>query len=203
MPPPDNAPAPQEKERRLDAGAQARVRSHLHLTDLLACEQYRRCGRAVPRKELVGEAQLALAYAATRFDEGRGVPFGAYATMVIRHRLAQAVVVWQRWGRANQACFTDLAETGGDGGLLAVNPTCPRTREPAQDVADRELIERVRLAMPPRWFAVLQLYFAQGHTLEEIAGQVGVSRERVRQLVAKGVARARRRLPREALGSAG
>src|SRR5438067_2093127 len=83
--------------RRLDAAAQALVLAHLRLTELLAGEQSRRCGRAVPAKELLGEARLALAYAASRFEEGRGVPFGAYATMVIRHRLAQAVDVWRRW----------------------------------------------------------------------------------------------------------
>jgi DNA-directed RNA polymerase sigma subunit (sigma70/sigma32) len=72
-----------KKSRQLDEAARERAQSHLHLAEALAWRQYHRCGRMVPLEELQGEARLALAYAASLFDEGRGVPFGAYVTMVI------------------------------------------------------------------------------------------------------------------------
>ena len=36
-------------------------------------------GRGVPREELIGEAEAALLWAASRFDEGRGTRFSTYA----------------------------------------------------------------------------------------------------------------------------
>ena len=39
-------------------------------------------GRGVPMEELIGEAEAALLWAASRFDEGRGVRFSTYAIPV-------------------------------------------------------------------------------------------------------------------------
>jgi RNA polymerase sigma factor (sigma-70 family) len=183
--------------RPLDAVAWGRIERHLHLVEALAWQQFRRCRRTVPLEELIGDAQLALAYAAGLFDEGKGVPFGAYATMVIRHRLVQAVTAWRRGGRLDHVPFTDLAGGCLPGEPLGFDPACPRTREAGQEAATRELLDRVRRTLPPRWFTLLQLYFSEERTLEEIGEQFGVSRERVRQLVAKAIARARLRCVRE------
>ena len=92
--------------RPLSPEAQGRAEGHLHLVEVLAWEQYRRCGRTVPLDELLGEARLALAYGASLYDAATGVPFGAYATFVIRHRLHQAVTVWRRGGRLDHVRFT-------------------------------------------------------------------------------------------------
>lgn len=40
-------------------------------------------GRGVPMEELIGEAEAALLYAASRFDEERGVRFSTYAVPVV------------------------------------------------------------------------------------------------------------------------
>src|SRR5262245_35869605 len=180
----------------LDTDAQLRVRAHLHLVEALAWEQFRLCGRTMPLEELLGEAQLALTYGAGRFDEAREVPFGAYATMVIRHWLVQAVNVWRRGGRLAHTRLPDLPGRG-ERRALPVDEPCHRTRDPSKEVADRELLERIRRTMPPRWFVALQLYYAHEYTLEEIGDLFGVSRERVRKLIAKAVEWARRHCPGE------
>jgi RNA polymerase sigma factor (sigma-70 family) len=179
----------------LDEPARAMVEAHLHLAEALAWRQYRRCGRTVPLEELVGEARFALVYAAGLYDGEKGVPFGAYVTMVIRHRLVQAVTLWRRGGRLDHVRFTDLGGRGASEEARRFDPACPRTHEACEEAAARELCDRVRRVMPRRWFVLLQLYFVHEHTLEEIGERFQVSRERVRQLLAKAIARARARLP--------
>lgn len=51
-------------------------REHYGLAVSLASRFY---GRGVPREELIGEAEAALLWAASRFDETRGVRFATYA----------------------------------------------------------------------------------------------------------------------------
>jgi RNA polymerase sigma factor (sigma-70 family) len=179
----------------LDAAAWERALGYLELADRLARRQFRRCGRTVPLEDLAGEARLALAYAASLYQEARGVPYGAYVTLVVRHWLAQAVTRWRRGGRLDHVRFTDLAGHGPGPKDSPFDPPCPRTREPGREAATREALDRVRRVLPPRWFGLLQLYFAQGCTLEEIGTRLGVSRERVRQLLGKALRRARRHCP--------
>jgi len=180
-----------KEARALDSDARVRAETHLSLAEALACEQFKVCRGAMPLDELLGEARLALACAASCYDVGRAVPFGAYAALVIRRWLIQAVTVWCRVQRLYQAHLAGLDER--EGGLRAVDLPCTRTRDPSQLVADRELIERVRRVLPPRWFVLLRLYYVDEHTLEEISKKIGVSRERVRTLLAEAVRRARQR----------
>jgi RNA polymerase primary sigma factor len=70
--------------------------------------------------------------------------------------------------------------------------------DPEAKVMDRLLTEQIALALsslPPRDAKVLQLYFGlndgREHTLEEIGGMLGVTRERVRQLRDRALKRLR------------
>jgi RNA polymerase sigma factor (sigma-70 family) len=178
----------------LDAEAQAQALGCLRMAEGLARREFRLCGQVMPLEELLGEARLGLADAASRFHEDEGVPFGAYATLVIRHRLVQAITTWRRGGRLAFPCFSDLGLFGMDGELRTPDPPCAWTREPGEALASQELLEQVRRALPPRWFTLLELYYAEGHTLEDIGRAFGVSRQRVRRLLVKALARARRHL---------
>ncbi|MCE9533142.1 MAG: sigma-70 family RNA polymerase sigma factor [Planctomycetes bacterium] len=171
----------------LNGSAKELAESHVVLARRLAWRQFRNCSHTVPLEDLRGEALYGLVYAAGMFDPTRGVPFGAYATLAITHRLIQAVNFWRRGGRLDHVRFTDVcANTGGD-----FDTPCPRTRESSEQTSESELIDRVRRALPARWFQALNLYYAHGHTLEEVGHRLGVTRERVRQLLSKAVERAR------------
>jgi RNA polymerase primary sigma factor len=171
----------------LDNLQQQRALEHLALAQRLAWKHFQSCSRTVPLDELRGEALYALVYAAGMFDDARGVPFGAYATMAISHRLIQAMNAWRRGGRQAYTRFTDLTATT----QTEFDTPCPRTRESRDQAALREAMDRLRRLLPPRWFHALHLYYAQGHTLEEVGQRLGVTRERVRQLLTKAVDRAR------------
>ena len=161
--------------------------AHLALARRLAWKQFQTCAGTMPLEELRGEAFYGLVYAAGMFDPGRGVPFGAYATMAITHRLIQAVNVWRRGGRLAHIRFTDLTA----GAAHEFDTPCPHTHESIDQAARHEQIERIRRLLPPRWFQALQLYYAHGFTLEEVGHRLGVTRERVRQLLTKAMGRAR------------
>ncbi len=181
----------------LNEAAQQRAMGCLELARRLAVQAFNRCGRTVPLAELAGEARLALVHAAAFYDESREVPFGAFVTLVVRRRLIQAVTEWRRGGRLAHVPFTDLAGRDPSQDAPSFDPPCLRTFAPGREVAACEVLERVRRSMPKRWFLALWLYYVDGHTLEEVGTRLGVCRERVRQLLCKGLRRARRRHPGE------
>jgi RNA polymerase sigma factor (sigma-70 family) len=181
----------------LDAAGQARAAAHLPLAELLASTHFRRCGRVVPFDVLLSEAHYGLIYAASRYDESRGVPFGAFATLAIRHRLTQVATVWQRGGWRDMLTFTDVAAVRGDASRQP-DPPCWRTESPEQEASNRDLLTWIHDILPPRWFTVLLLHFAHNYTLEEIGTRYGISRERVRQLLGKAIQRVRREMREEA-----
>jgi RNA polymerase sigma factor (sigma-70 family) len=114
------------------------------------------------------------------------VPFGAFATRVIRQHLAQAVSRWHRGGRLRLVTFTDLGGAGGGAEQeTRLDPVDPGSTEPGRAAEDREILERLRDGLPPRWWLALALYVGEGYSLDEVARQLGVTRERVRQFLAK------------------
>jgi RNA polymerase sigma factor (sigma-70 family) len=177
--------------RPLDPAAQARVEGSVALAYRLAWQCLRQHARDVPADELIAEALYGLTYAAALFDETRRVPFVAYATLVIRHRLIQFVRAWRRAaGRAGQY---------PDRGYADDAPWEAEDDNPAPDpvtgLAAREMCDRVRRVMPRKWYTVLRLYHAEGRTFQEIGRMFGVSRQRVQQVVVLATEQARQSFP--------
>src|SRR5947209_4346348 len=82
--------------RPLDPDGQALVEAFRTLAYRLGWYFARARATDVPPDELIAEAFYALTYAAGMFRQAKGVPFGAYATMVIRHRLTKAILSWRK-----------------------------------------------------------------------------------------------------------
>ena len=76
-----------------------------------------------------------------------------------------------------------------------VSTEIPGTEEAAMDRFLTEEVEGALRTLPPRDAKVLRLYFGldggREHTLEEIGGMLGVTRERVRQLRDRALKRLR------------
>src|SRR2546430_2338870 len=54
---------------------------------------------------------------------------------------------------------------------------------------------QVGRALPPRWYSVLSLHYVKGLSFEEVGKQLGMSRERARQILRKAAKRAREVFP--------
>ena len=175
--------------RPLDAAGRERVAQYIPLAYQQAWKVARHLARDVPADELTSEALYALTYAASLYDPGRSVPFGAYATMVIRQRLILLVAAWRRARRAVRRVpgadrDDDVWEAEARPGLDVLTAT-----------ATHELCDRVRELLPPRWYTFLRLHHGEGRTLEEIGTRYGVTRQRVRELVVKAAQRVREHFP--------
>lgn len=172
----------------LDPLDRALVEQHQSLAYRLAWYYARNRARDVPADELIAEALYGLTYAAGLFCESRRVPFPAYATLVIRHRLTHAVRTWRR---AAREVPYPAAPLSGDEPWEA-----PDYRpEPDLGVGAREMCDRIRRLLPAQWYAILRLHHAEGRTFQEIANHFGLSRQRIRQLFAKATTRVRRHFP--------
>ncbi|HJZ92185.1 MAG TPA: sigma-70 family RNA polymerase sigma factor [Gemmataceae bacterium] len=173
----------------LDAAARGRAATHTPLARRLAWRFAQCAARDVPADELLSEALYGLTYAAGHYDPGRGVPFPAYATLVIRHRLIQMVLRWRRNRVGALPIWTDADDVPWE----AEDP------RPGPDLctgaAAREMCERVRNILPARWYAILRLCHVEGRSFQEVAARVGLSRQRVRQIARLAAARAREHFP--------
>jgi RNA polymerase sigma factor (sigma-70 family) len=184
-------PKPVTRAHPLDPVGRARAEAFAPLAYRLAWYYARRRARDVPADELIAEALYGLTYAAGMFDEGRQVPFPAYAVLVIRHRLGQLIRAWRRARRA--APYPARVVAADDAPWEAADDR-PRP-DLVAGASARELCDRVRRVLPAQWYAVLRLRHAEGWTFQEIGDHFGVSRQFVQQVVEKATHRVRRHFP--------
>ena len=176
--------------RSLDAEGQKLVQHFSPLAYQIALTFVRRKVCDVPAEELISEALYALTCAAAEFDEARGVPFEAYARLVIRRRLGRVVVSWRR---ARRIRLVPVRRNSKDRGWDVED----RQQPPDQcaQLAAREFCEQVRQILPARWYDALRLHHVEGHSLAQVARRLGITHVRARQLVIKARDQARRCLP--------
>ena len=159
--------------------------------------------RGVGLADLVNEGNLGLIRAARRFDERRGVRFVSYAVWWIRQAILQAI---ERNGdgprdsgepRRRYVSLDAPAWSDVDTRLQEVlsDDESEGPEERAQRLALRDALDTSLAVLPEREEEILRLYFGLDDedplTLAEIGRRVGVSRERIRQLKDRALARLR------------
>lgn len=178
------------RARPLDPVGQARVEANTPLAYRLAWYYARQRARDVPPDELIAEALYGLTYAAGMFDETRRVPFPAYATLAIRHRLTQLI---ERWRRGRRVLPYPVGSDPDDAPWEAAD------NRPKPDLVSgasaREVCERVRRVLPARWYRVLRLRYADGWTLQEIGDYLGFSRQFIQQVLDRATRRVLKHFP--------
>ena len=130
------------------------------------------------RTEAAGSALLALVRAALRFDPERGVKFSTFLFASIRNELSNSRIARRRHVAREVEAELDT---------FAVPP------EAELRTLRREVRDAVE-TLPPRERATLHARYFDGSTLQEIATERGISRERVRQIESAVLDRLRRRL---------
>ncbi len=148
-------------------------------------------GRFVSRQhgfeELLSEAAMALLRAVEKFDPDRGFRFSTYATPAVRRQL-------ERFVQKDHQDRRQMVRTAHLNVLPAADSATradDRQRQTAV-TAMAKMLQR----LDTREQAILQARFglepgSDPQSLQEVAGQLGVCRERVRQLEARAIERLR------------
>jgi RNA polymerase primary sigma factor len=156
---------------------------------------------AVPLADLVNEGNLGLLRAAERFDETHGVRFVSYAIWWIRQGMVRAIArdaeLNGRNGASRRVSLDQPLTAASTAPLQEVVPDerCEAPEERVMQRALRDAVDSSLTDLPEREQLVLRLYYgldgAPPYTLEEVGQRLGVTRERVRQIKERALARLR------------
>ena len=165
----------------------------------------------VAREDLEAEGRLGLFEAALRFDPSHGAQFLTYASFWSRRRM-QAFVARQarvvrrpnsRTGRPRDRDDVSLDQPVSAGSALnwadlLVDQKTPRALDAMVGAEDAVLITVAARELPPQWRTIIVRRFGLDGgpvmTLAAVGASLGLSRERVRQIEQKAMARMRARL---------
>jgi RNA polymerase primary sigma factor len=138
--------------------------------------------------EVVSDGNISLMRAVDKFDYSRGFKFSTYASWAIMKNFARSL--------PNQRRHQERFQTGREE-LLGIAP-CPIAEETNSDhlPALRARVDRMLSSLEPREADILRHRFGldaggESKTLEQIGQVFGVSKERIRQLEARAMAKLR------------
>ena len=126
----------------------------------------------VPQEDLEQEGMIGLMEAADKFKEDKGTKFSTYATYWIKKRILEAVGKEKKSNYNTATVNEDLAE------------------DKTYLLPKLEALEFPE-GMPEAEKLVIRMLYQNQLTLKEISAQLGISRERVRQLKEKALRRMR------------
>lgn len=170
--------------------------------------QYR--GKGVDLEDLISEGNLGLMKAAAKFDASKGVRFVNFAVVYIRQKMEQAIdktalyqvpknIPSNHADRQNSHALSYDAPLGHRTNMsllsVLVNPNTPIADERVYSEAMKQAIERALEGLDARESRVVNAFFAidrEHETMAEIAEDMGLKRERVRQIRDKAVRKLRK-----------
>lgn len=137
-------------------------------------------------EDLVSEAHLPLIRAVELFDFSRGYRFSTYATWAVRNHFVRSIAEQ----RKQQTRYTTIESYVFD---QAARKSSPSEDSEAQLDRRRQVIEKYLRQLPEREQSVLCARFGIGEsepqTLSQIGREMGISKERVRQLSLRALER--------------
>ncbi len=154
----------------------------------------------IPRidfEDKVQEARIGLLTAAQSFDAGRGVPFGAYATRVIRNRLNNLYREQRRIAGAEvRELDAPVGEMDGETGQSMLADQF----EDAPNNDDLAIIREIMDDLPARPRRIWQGVMA-GKTYDAIGAEEGISKQAVQQTMVATQNTLRRQLAKRGINS--
>ncbi len=148
-------------------------------------------------EDKVQEARIGLLTAAQSFDESRGVPFGAYATRVIRNRLNNLYRNQRRIAGAEvRELDAPVGEMDGETGQSMLADQF----EDAPNTDDLAIIREIMDDLPARPRRIWQGVMA-GKTYDAIGEEEGISKQAVQQTMVATQNTLRRQLARRGINN--
>ena len=145
--------------------------------------------------ELISDGNMSLIRAVEKFDFARGFRFSTYATWAIMKNFARTIPTELR----QQARF----HTGGEERLLGIEDIRPDSARREATQSERQLdVARILKHLDDREREIIQHRFGLDHnrnpmTLKEVGRVMGVTKERIRQLEARAMAKLRNAVGKE------
>jgi RNA polymerase primary sigma factor len=161
------------------------IRANLRLVSSIA---RRFAGRLSDLAELISVGNLALIRAVDKFDFARGHKFSTYATWAIRNEFRSDRRDQRLRGRFVPACSAILQDTVDMRADLVEQQLAQDRRERSVAHLLRRLDDRERRILVGRF----GIGGVREETLSQISAELGISKERVRQVEARALDRLRR-----------
>ena len=160
-------------------------------------------GKGLSMEDLVSEGNMGLMKAATKFDATRGLRFVNYAVVFIRRQIEKALDKESAEQRVESTCDGQTRSVDAPLGSKAnvsllsvlVNSDSPMADQRVYDANLAEAIEQALEDLNDREKAVIVSYYGIGTermTMSEIGEQMGLKRERVRQIRDRATRRMRK-----------
>jgi len=161
----------------------------------------------VDHDEIAQTARIALAKAAREFDPERGKPFSAMAGMYVRNALRS---LYKKEDRRRDVFPVSLDEqvkeeglsTGSTRGDFAPDTRTPMASDSAALDETRSLLD-VAIAELPERMQIAVRGFLDNRTMEDIAKDIGVTKQAVNHLQKGAFERIRRKMGEKGISSAG
>lgn len=171
------------------------------LNDEIKIEEYSGLVKAIaakyshlglPFEDLLQEGMIGLLEAKERFDSSKGVLFSTYATFWVKKRILDSISK-ENLESGNSIAYNDALDNTATADLEEA-----ASLDPAKENENgKETFAKIPDDFPQDEKSVLNLHFNKGKTLNQIAADMNISREKVRQLKQKGLRRMRANLPKE------
>ena len=195
----------EEQERQLSARAlrgDERAKNRLAEANLrfVASVARQYAGKGLGMDDLISEGNMGLLKAAGKYDATRGLRFAAYAVVHIRRQIEKAL---QRESSEQRVESRRNGESRSVDAPLGAKPTmsllsvladsnAPHTDERTYSASQEETVETVLNSLDERESRVVRAYYGIGQerlTMAEIGQDMGLRRERVRQVRDRAVRR--------------
>ncbi len=168
---------------------------------IVIARQYQ--GKGLSMEDLVSEGNMGLMKAASKYDATRGLRFVNYAVVFIRRQIEKALdkesaeqrVESMRDGQTRSVDAPLGSKTNVSLLSVLVNADSPMADQRVYDANLAEAIEQALTELNERERAVINAYFGIGEermTMAEIGEQMGLKRERVRQIRDRATRRMRK-----------
>lgn len=176
------------EKRRLASDRDAMVTAHVRYAFSIA-KGYQK--RGVPLADLFAEAILGLFEAHDHFDPSKGVAFTTYSSFWVRRAITSALKKKglihipnqkQNEGLKFEYLSVDKDERNGKK-LLDLPAEGPSSEEAVDKKKRARTIQRALSILSDRDRRIMRMRFWEGRTLMEIGDRIGLSRERIRQII--------------------